>query len=187
MTIRHVSLPLHDDFLFVALHSVDKRSFSSESQDVAATLLVNEIIRVEEQYQNERTVIVGDFNMNPFETSMVKTTGFHGTMSSEVARAGARTVQGQDYKCFYNPTWSLFGDLNKTVSGTYYYHRSEHVCYEWNIFDQVLLRPAMIDNFVNESLEIVSTDSVNLLVTNKGRPDRSSYSDHLPLFFTLKF
>ena len=185
--MRRVQLPTGEDFLLTALHLVDKRSFSAESQNEAASLVARQLIRVEDRYQTDRHIVLGDFNMNPFETGMIKANGFHGTMSSEVAGRGSRTVQSQEYPYFYNPTWSLFGDLNKDTSGTYYYQHAEHVCYEWNVFDQVLVRPSMISNFVKGSLEIVQSDSVTSLVTNRSIPDKKTYSDHLPLFFTLRF
>ncbi|GAB3963891.1 hypothetical protein GCM10028806_00570 [Spirosoma terrae] len=187
LTTRRVRLPTGEDFLLTALHLVDKRSFSPESQNEAATLVAEQLRRVETRLNIDRHVVVGDFNMNPFETGMIKANGFHGTMSSEVAGGKLRTVQKQDYPYFYNPTWSLFGDLNKDVSGTYYYKHAEHVCYEWNVFDQVLLRPVMIDNFVKGSLEIIQTDGVTSLVTARSLPNIATYSDHLPLFFTLTF
>ena len=186
-TIRHVTLPMGGDFLLTALHLVDKGNFTSESQNEAASLVASQLVQVEAREQIDRHIVVGDFNMNPFETGMIKVNGFHGTMSSEVAGRGFRTVQQREYPYFYNPTWSLFGDLNKDVSGTYYYLHAEHVCYEWNMFDQVLIRPSMVGNFVKGSLEIIQHDSVISLVTNRNVPNKTTYSDHLPLFFTLKF
>ena len=187
LTVRRVQLPTGEDFLLTALHLVDKRSFTAESQNEAASLVANQLIRVEARHKVNRHIVVGDFNMNPFETGMIKANGFHGTMSSEVAGRGSRTVQQREYPYFYNPTWSLFGDLNKDVSGTYYYQHAEHVCYEWNVFDQVLIRPSMVDNFVKGSLEIIHSDGVTSLLTNRNVPNKTTYSDHLPLFFKLKF
>ncbi|QMW07215.1 endonuclease/exonuclease/phosphatase family protein [Spirosoma foliorum] len=187
LTIRHIHLPTGEDFLLTALHLVDKGNFTAESQNEAASLTADQLIRVENRLQFDRHIVLGDFNMNPFETGMIKANGFHGTMSSEVASLGYRTVQTREYPYFYNPTWSLFGDLNKDVSGTYYYKHAEHVCYEWNVFDQVLIRPRLVPNFVKDSLEIIQTDGVTSLITTRNTPNQSTYSDHLPLFFTLKF
>ncbi|AUD07460.1 hypothetical protein CWM47_24360 [Spirosoma pollinicola] len=61
------------------------------------------------------------------------------------------------------------------------------MCYEWNLFDQVLIRPSLVTNFVKNSLEIIKTDGVSSLVTKRNLPNQKTYSDHLPLFFTLKF
>ncbi|QDK77822.1 hypothetical protein EXU85_04130 [Spirosoma sp. KCTC 42546] len=186
-TTRHVHLPTGEDFLLTGLHLVDKGNFTSESQNEAASLAADQLLRVENRARIDRHIVLGDFNMNPFETGMIKANGFHGTMSSEVASRGSRTVQTREYPYFYNPTWSLFGDLNKDVSGTYYYKHAEHICYEWNVFDQVLIRPSLVTNFVKGSLEIIQTDGVTSLITTRNTPDQNSYSDHLPLFFTLKF
>lgn len=187
LTIRHVHLPSGEDFLLTALHLVDKGNFTAESQNEAASLVAEQLVRAESRFGFNRHIVLGDFNMNPFETGMIKANGFHGTMSSEVAGRGSRTVQYREYPYFYNPTWSLFGDLNKDVSGTYYYQHAEHVCYEWNVFDQVLIRSSMVNNFVKGSLEIIQTDGVSSLLTNRNVPDKKTFSDHLPLFFTLKF
>jgi hypothetical protein len=187
LTIREVELPGEKPFLLTAVHLVDKGSFSPESQTQAASEMASDIARAEVDYRNNRNIVLGDFNMNPFETGMVMANGFHGVMSGEIARQGTRTVQEREYPYFYNPTWGLFGDLNETAPGTYYYRKAEHVCYEWNLFDQVLIRPTLIDNFVKGSLEIVQTDGVTSLLTKNNRPNQKDYSDHLPLFFTLNF
>jgi exonuclease III len=187
LTTRHVQLITGEEFLLTALHLVDKGNFTAESQSEAASEIANQLYQTEIRVGINRHIVLGDFNMNPFETGMIKANGFHGTMSSEVALQESRTVQKREYPYFYNPTWSLFGDLNKDTSGTYYYRHAEHICYEWNVFDQVLLRPGLIANFVKDSLEIVQHDSVTSLITAKKIPDATNHSDHLPLFFTLKF
>lgn len=187
LTVRRVHLPTGEDFLLTGLHLISKNSSTAESQNEAASRVADELIKGEDRYQVNRHIVLGDFNMNPFEPGMIKANGFHGTMSSEVAGRGYRTVQTREYPYFYNPTWSLFGDLNKDVSGTYYYQRAEHVSYEWNMFDQVLIRPSMVNNFVKDTLEIIQSDGVTSLTTKRNIPDQKNYSDHLPLFFTLKF
>ncbi len=187
LTVRRVELPDGITFLLTGVHLVDKGSFSAESQAQAALVTASQITQAEREAETDRTVVVGDFNMNPFETGMVMANGFHGVMSSDIARQGSRTVQELDYPYFYNPTCGLFGDLNETVPGTYHYQRAELVSYEWNLFDQVLIRPSLIDNFVKSSLEILQTDGVTSLLTKLNRPNKVTYSDHLPLFFTLEF
>jgi hypothetical protein len=44
----------------------------------------------------------------------------------------------------------------------------------------------LIANFVKESITILDSDGAKSLITEKGYPDKKHYSDHLPLFFTLK-
>ncbi|MVM33644.1 hypothetical protein GO755_26635 [Spirosoma sp. HMF4905] len=185
ITIRRVSLPLWEDFLLVGVHLIDKGSHSDDSQSDEATNIVNEINKAEIDNNIISSLVVGDFNMNPFESGMIKAPGFHATMSSAVANALTRVVQERTYKFFYNPMWSLYGDLHKEIAGSYYYRSAQHVNYDWNLFDQVLIRPSLLNHFVKRSLEIVITDGISSLLDVHGRPNKTTYSDHLPIFFSL--
>ena len=130
-------------------------------------------------------MLVGDLNMNPFEDGVVGANGLHAVMSRKIAERQKRTVQNTEYKFFYNPMWSLFGDATAGPPGTYYYHSAEHVVYFWNMFDQVLIRPELLERFNNLDLKIVhSTDTLSLL-SNSGGPDDKNISDHLPIFFKI--
>jgi hypothetical protein len=62
-----------------------------------------DIRRVEETLVNPRTVLVGDFNMNPFDPGMMGAQGLHGVMTKRVAGRVARQVDGRPYPFFYNP------------------------------------------------------------------------------------
>ncbi len=72
-------------------------------------------------------------------------------MDRKVARDVVRTVQEQGYGFFYNPMWGLFGDGTRGPSGTFYHRRAEHKVYFWNMFDQVLVRPQLLDRFRMET------------------------------------
>ena len=54
----------------------------------------------------------------------------------------------------------------------------------WNMFDQVLIRPELLDRFCNEDLEILETDGKKSLV-NPSKTPRKKISDHLPILFRL--
>ena len=81
--------------------------------------------------------------------------------------------------------WGQFGDLTQGAAGTYYEHRTEHVSYFWNMFDQVLLRPELLPYFQNENLNILTHDGEMSLVSDSGLPDDTLASDHLPILFSL--
>lgn len=78
--------------------------------------------------------------------------------------------------------WSLFGDGSPGPAGTYYYHNAQHTEYFWNMFDQVLIRPELLDSFKNEDLEIIDSDGSRSFLSANGLPIAS---DHLPVFFRL--
>jgi len=81
--------------------------------------------------------------------------------------------------------WSYFGDISSGPAGTYYYDTGTQVNFFWNMFDQVLIRPDLLDAFQNEEIKILTEVRGNSLLANSGRPDISFGSDHLPILFRL--
>jgi hypothetical protein len=106
-------------------------------------------------------------------------------MTRQLATEPGRRIESVRYPFFYNPMWSLFGDGSPGPPGTYYYRSSEQIAYFWHIFDQVLLRPALLSFFRNERLKILSGDGTVSFLGERGVPDRKSASDHLPILFEL--
>src|ERR1022692_4901300 len=98
---------------------------------------------------------------------------------------GKHLVQRQKYKFFYNPMLNHFGDHGETC-GTFYFEGSEHLCYYWNLFDQVLLRPDLLNGFVPENVRILTSIGDSSLLRD-GQPDKDTLSDHLPVTLELKF
>lgn len=183
LTIRRLALPGLSEILLAAVHLLDKGSVSEESQKFELSRLSRLIRQVEAREGNDRTVLLGDFNVNPFESGMVATDGLHAVMTRRIAASEARTVQSESFPFFYNPMWGFFGDHSTGPPGTYHYRAAESVCYFWNIFDQVLLRPSLLGMFKNENLQILTGDlEVPLLSKRKGTP---RLSDHLPILFKL--
>jgi hypothetical protein len=133
-----------------------------------------------------RTVLVGDLNMNPFEKGVISASGLHAVMTRAIARKEGRTVDGELYPFFYNPMWSRFGDSTEGPPGTYYRQGSSLTEYFWHTFDQVLIRPALLDRFDEKSLRVLTECGERRFLRQSGIPDHSRVSDHLPLLFTLK-
>lgn len=185
LTIRHVRLPGREDFLLAAVHFPSKNHYSDESQVFECANLTGEIADTEKKIGHARTLLMGDFNMNPFETGMIGARGLHATMSRRVAQRNSRVVQSREYPFFYNPMWGLMGDSTPGPAGTYYYDNSEHTTLFWNMFDQVLLRPKLLSAFDNRSLQILETDGDTSFLSRHGIPDKTKGSDHLPVLFSL--
>lgn len=182
-TARQVSLPGLQPVTFVGLHLGSKLHQKSESQAVGSSEIMHEIRSVEERLGHTRTFLVGDFNMNPYEAGMIGSTGFHALSSKSTTRNIYREVEGKKYRFFFNPMWGKFGDGAATAYGTYRYLKSEHVCQEWHIFDQVLLRPSIMDWLEPNSVRVLTTAGTVPLVSKRGNP---RISDHLPLCFNLE-
>lgn len=186
-SIRKLTSPLFSDVNLICVHLPDSMNNTLESRSEVASLLKTKIDEIEQQQKHKNTIVVGDFNMNPFDPGLVKANGLHAVMSTEIARNISRTVTNIDYEYFYNPTWSLFGDIGNKIPGSYYYKRAELVCYHWNIFDQVLIRPSLIKAFDKTSIKFLHHDGYKKIITRDGNPNKQKYSDHLPLFFTFNF
>jgi hypothetical protein len=171
----------------VVTHFPSKLHWSDESQAFECTELARRISEQEEAAGHNRTILVGDFNMNPFEFGMVAASGLNSVVSRKVADLGVRTVQGREYRFFYNPMWNHLGDAKSDSAGSYYYDNAQHVNYFWNVFDQVLIRPELTKGFDPNRLNIVTSVGARSLVRSDGRPDYTYASDHLPIVFELDF
>ena len=182
-TIRHITLPGFAPFLLAAAHLRSQLHQTSESAAYQAIPLVEKVLRSEESCGHNRTLLVGDFNMDPYHPGILATHGAHAMMTRSTASNATRVVDGKTFPMFYNPMWGLFGDNSVGPPGTYRYWSSEHVCPEWHIFDQVLIRPALIPFFPLCDLQVLDSVGDIPLLSASGHPEPS---DHLPVVFTLQ-
>lgn len=185
VTVRSIAAPGCMPVTMVAVHSPSRMYWSHPADRVALARDIREILEEAEQSEGHvRSFVVGDFNSDPFEEALTAADGLHAVMCRKVAAGGSREVNKRDRKYLYNPMWSLLGDRDG-VPGTYFYRSSVNTCRFWHSFDQVLLRPCMIDVLVHRSIEVVTHTGANALADKNGRPARHTASDHFPLFFSL--
>ena len=166
----HLNSPIYSD-------NADRREIDIEQ-------IVNDILNLEKELDTKNTIIVGDFNINPYDKSCVSARYFHGIPVYEEAIRESRTVVGREFHMFYNPMWNFLGDFREPY-GTYYHSSADTVNPYWNVYDQVIIRPALRKRFVDDNLRIITgTTTVSLLDKNK-HPD-CTISDHLPITFEIK-
>lgn len=182
LTIREI-VTGNRSFLLAAVHFPSKVHWSDEGQQAETQILARHIDQTETDRGHRRTVLVGDLNMNPFESGVVSSHGLHGVMTQEIARQASHTVAGREYPFFYNPMWGLFGDRTDGPPGTHFFRKARPLMYFWNMFDQVLIRPGLLDEF--EGVRILDACGATSLTTSRGLPDESVGSDHLPILFEL--
>ena len=81
--------------------------------------------------------------------------------------------------------WSFYGHDSKGVThGSFHYSTSKPVVYYWHLFDQILLRPAMLAYFNEKDINIITTIGKTQLLKKSGIIDMS-ISDHLPIIISL--
>lgn len=178
-----IDIPEVPKFLLFAVHLPSKLQTEEFDRVLTAHLLSEDVSRLEQQDGHGRTVVVGDLNGNPFEAPVAGAGGLHGVMTRGVAGREVRRIRGREYPMFYNPMWGVHGDRTAGPPGTYYRSSAGSVNYFWNTYDQVLLRPEIMDRLTD--LRVLDSDEVESLLTPNGFPDATNASDHLPLMFRL--
>jgi endonuclease/exonuclease/phosphatase (EEP) superfamily protein YafD len=166
------------------VHIVDKLNWSAPQQLTEVQLLAASVREQEAQLRTDRTLLLGDFNMNPYDDAMTIAAGLNAMMSVGCVSRQSRIQQGRSYPFFYNPMWSLFGDRTPGPSGTYYHRNSSQGVFGWNMLDQVLIRPSALPYF--DEVRILSSAGGTPLHTSSMRPSANVASDHFPLLLRLK-
>jgi len=181
-SMLRIECPLSIPFLLCCVHLSSKRNRSDLHLQYAAGILRGDIEAQEKVLKTENTVVVGDFNMNPFEAGMTATGAMHALPCYKLAsRMVSRTVDGASYNMFYNPSWRLLGDRDQSA-GTYYYSDSSHDTLYWHVFDQVVIRPRFGKRLLSDSVRVVTSICGDSLARPSGYPH---VSDHFPLAFTI--
>jgi hypothetical protein len=185
ISIRRVRPPVGIEIILVAVHLSSKLYQEGADQALTATRIARYIEQVERVAGHTRTIVFGDLNMNPFEAGVVGAEALHAVMDRTVAKKVSRIVGGEPRNYFYNPMWGRLGDGAPGPAGTYYRYGSQQINYFWNTYDQVLLRPELLERFPENDLKVItSIESVSLLDSN-GVPNTAVASDHLPIRFRL--
>lgn len=171
-----------DGLIAAFVHFPSKLRRGLTDLSIVGSRLKNDVEIIENTHKTDNTILVGDFNMNPFDEGMLGAGYIHSVPSMRVAKRISRKVDRVEYKMFYNPMWNLFGDIAEP-SGTYYYGSSGHITYFWHIFDQVIIRPSLQNSFNPKKLKIIDKFNEISLVNENGQP---SISDHLPIYFEIE-
>lgn len=180
-SIREITVKSGLSILVAAVHLPSKLRADDNDQYLAARQLRRSIELAEKKVGHDRTIVIGDMNMNPFERGMSAADGLHGVMDKQVAQKLSRVVGGEQFKFFYNPMWSRLGDESSGPAGTYYRGADGVESPFWHTFDQALLRPCLISAYANGSLNVITQiGSTPLLTALKLTP-----SDHLPIVLRL--
>ena len=186
-TIRGLILPGRQPVILAAVHLPSQLNSSPLTILVECQDLAQQIEILETKFAHDRTIVIGDMNLNPFDQGLIAASGLHAVMNRSLVESPSRTVLGKTYKKFYSPMWSHFGDRNDQTSGTFYYPKADQDCLFWHLFDQILLRPELALGFKHEDFRILRKAGSVSLVRPNGTPNETIGSDHLPIALKLNF
>jgi exonuclease III len=130
----------------------------------------------------ERIILIGDFNVNPFEKPMLDFDGFSAT--NNISSKGEVRHLGQVRTLYYNPTWQLYS--NKKFPGTMYYKRPSSSSYdilEHHLLDQVIISIKLLNEIKSEQIKTIERTSN--FVFKRENSNKIYESDHLPLSYQI--
>lgn len=172
------------EILIAGVHLTSKFGGTTETdQALVASEIIAELNEVEDRHKHRNTLMIFDFNMQPYDSGMTNPIGMHGLMTQALADRPDRIHRKKLRRSFYNPMWGLFGDRTSGPPGSHYWRSSALSNTHWGILDQVLLRPVLTEHL--KSVMILDSDGQHSLLDSTGTPNAQHLSDHLPLVTVL--
>lgn len=172
------------EILIAGVHLISKFGGTTESdQALVASEVIGELNEVEDRQKHRNTIMIGDFNMQPYDPGMINPIGMHGLMTKQLAARPDRVHRNKLRRSFYNPMWGLFGDRTDGPPGSHYWKASALSNTHWGILDQVLLRPGLTEHL--KDVMILESDGYHTLLGNNKIPSTQHLSDHLPVLTVL--
>ena len=160
------------DFNIVGIHLQSQFTDNDAEREETIRRLLNDLSVYEKD--NYNTILIGDFNIEPYSDEMVKFNLFNAVMFKDIIeKDDTKEFDDNIYKRFYNPMLSLISEDTKTY-GSHYYTKSKLL---WNFLDQCIIRKEMI-KFLKEIAIIKKIKEINLC---KNDQPNEEISDHLPL------
>lgn len=184
---RHITIKLttsYRSYSITGVHLQDRLSADPEERKVIIRSLMSDLTAYEEKNGISNTIIIGDFNSNPYNDEMLQFDAFNAVLFKEVIRRSDITIyRKHKYRRLYNPILNYIKESDKECDrmyGSYYYSRGANTPY-WFCLDQVLLGKSLIDSVTNVKYlkKIGTQDLINKVQLKK------SISDHLPLLVVI--
>ena len=163
--------------------------------------LIEEILKIEEHFfldntdKSYSTIIVGDFNMEPFDDLMINVKYFNAERFLHY-RMVAQEINHDDRPFFYNPMWCFLSDVGgiQLLCGTHVWKNKKNteIHPHMRLYDQIIYRPQLAEKFNHSKLEILGKISERDLIfihEKEGirtNPVDNLLLDHLPIIFEFK-
>ena len=166
--------------LIAGIHLQSRLHSGADDRLDAIQDLIGDITLEEKLLQHSNTIVIGDFNANPFDKELTLKTGFNAVLYKELIRRSENVeYRKKKYKRFYNPMLQIFSEDLRDY-GSYYYSSDIDSLY-WYSFDQVIVRKTLMDNLIGIQYckKIKDKSLMNSVMPNL------SISDHLPLIVSF--
>lgn len=186
-TVHSLVTPGVPELLLVSVHAMSALRMNELEQAEELRGLARHLVELEDARGHTRTLLVGDLNADPFDNRVQLTVGLNAIQSRAEAMKGQRRVQKADYRYFFNPMWQFHARQPPDPPGTYYRRKAEHSSRLWHLFDQALLRPALLPYFADTDIAILTGDGTTSFQKADGTPNKKVASDHFPILIKLNY
>ncbi len=176
-SVRKCKIGPHN-ILLTLVHGVDIRNYDADARQSFAQTIASDMDLVKDKQSTNKLVLLGDFNMNPYESGMTLAAGLNAMMTRSCVAPGCRKYIDKTYDFYYNPMWSLFGDNSEGPAGTVH-DTSSQGPYGWSMLDQVVIHHSIVPIF--HDVQILTEAGAQSLMDKKGHPDTENASDHFPI------
>jgi exonuclease III len=173
----------NENILLVGIHFPSKFNHTTSVQQQIMKRWKGWIEGQERLLKTDKTILFGDFNLNPQEIALYS----HEGLSAHSTINNSSKVKTQ----YYNPMWATLGDfIYKTdtpkVPDTYFHDIGEDNIDEihWNVLNGLLMKSSMVPYFLKRDLEIITNTKGHSFFSNN--QIELNYSDHLPVQFKFK-
>jgi len=181
-SVRKLQIGRHTTLLAL-VHGIDMRNNDPQIRQSFAQELADQMRFVQKDKGIEKVILLGDFNMNPFDSGMNLAMGLNAMMTRACVKSRRRTHHKKQYDFYYNPMWGLFGDNTDGPAGTIY-NTSNQGPYGWSMLDQVIIHHSVVGLF--DSVRILTEVDTESFMNKNGRPNTNNASDHFPLLVNFK-
>ncbi len=169
-------------YLIAGVHLPPKPRADDGVRKIVSRKIMEKINSLEADQEHDNTIIIGDFNANPFDEELVQKDAFNAVLFKKLIYDQEYIVLlGDEYKRFYNPMLHYISEENMSY-GSYYYNSSESASLYWNCYDQVITRKSLANLITNVTFckRIRNQYLMNEVMPNK------NISDHLPLIVNIR-
>jgi hypothetical protein len=169
-------------YIIAGVHLPANPRADDGNRKVITRKIIEKINSLEADQGHDNTLVIGDFNANPFDEELVQKDAFNAVLFKKLIYDQEYIVLlGDEYKRFYNPMLHYISEENMSY-GSYYYNSSESTSLYWNCYDQVITRKSLANLITNVAFckRIGNQPLMNEVMPNK------NISDHLPLIVNIR-
>ncbi|WP_437619761.1 endonuclease/exonuclease/phosphatase family protein [Sorangium sp. So ce1151] len=128
-------------------------------------------------------IVVGDFNLPPYDDAVMGYDGFHASRVREWVQS-QEVHEGARYRPLFNATWPLLGLLTPPY-GDFHRAKRKGDVGPWYVLSQALMSARLAIPGERQVRLLDCAGERPLCDKKHGRPDKDIGSDHLPLLITF--